>query len=333
LEIKDDDFIAAPQSTEGLRLKDIPSFIQEHHSEDNWSEIDNQAKSIIPEEEEEEEEKEAAIDTAPVKGLLYAILSFFGDTLNEDEDPSDMGPKQLLTFMHRTDFRSMFLSLDPNQRNLFKTWVKGGNPNGRFTEGSKVMAALKKKWDDQIYAKPYYGAEENPDREDKMWPGDTFKEFFTSLWESPSDTSRKDSQSPPAGYASHRQVDRDNEERKERGGNPEAKYAMGSYPMVDGRALFEMRAYGIALEDQARFQDKLEDIDDGEIPYTQWKQFAQIVFQGAATRDESLKTEEDTESGSGKLGSIRKLEEEEDDNAGSDQKDEGTKRQKTLDTL
>ena len=303
INIKNILFYASPQSTEGVHLENIPAMLKEHLPEDAWTAINEKAGSILPGKSEDDG------SDGPPRGLLYAILSLFNDLLDETLKPSDMGPKQLLTMMHRTDFRSMYLSLTEPQRLLFKGWVKGGNPNGAFNDDKGLMNTLKKKWTDRIYAKPYHGALENPARKDKMWPGDSFREFFDSIWSNPGVAGRKDSQSPPAGYTAHHEIDRDNQELAKTKQPLLPKYAMGTHGMVEGRALFEMRGYGMVIDEQARF--KGVDEKDNDIPYTAWEKFAISVFSGAAVRDKALKTKNAAAESKEKEGSSKKYKKEE----------------------
>src|SRR5882757_4917382 len=90
MDIDDDEFLAAPQSTEGVLLKNIPEMIQEHYLPGVWKNVSDQAEAIIP----KKVEGGPDIDQS-VRGLVYAILSLFSDTLDEDLEASDMGPKQL----------------------------------------------------------------------------------------------------------------------------------------------------------------------------------------------------------------------------------------------
>lgn len=301
IKISDALFYASPQSTEGVHLQNIPAMLKEHLPEDAWQAIDAKAKDIIPAKDEDDG------SDGPVQGLLYAILSLFNDTLDDELEEDEMGPKQLLTMMHRTDFRSMYLSLPENQRLLFKQWVKGGPPNGTFHNDKGLMKTMKNAWDAKIYAKPYHGALPNPDRVDTMWPGDSFREFFNSIWGNPNTPNLKDSQSPPAGYTSHRQIDMDNQRRG--ADQPEmAKYAMGTQGMVEGRALFEMRGYGMVIDEQPRFKDVAE--NENEIPFTSWEKFALAVFSGAAGRDKELRTKMAAEESKEKEGAKKQKKEE-----------------------
>jgi len=284
INIADKTFTASPQSTEGVLLEQIPELVKEHYPDEAWEQIHERAGKIIPPKSEEN------LDNGPVRGLLYAILAFLNDTLDKNLKISPMGPKQLLTLMHRTDFRSMYLSLSLQQRGLFRSWVKGGPADSDLKDNQGLMLVMKKKWKERIYAKPYHGAEANPVRKDEKWPGDKFSEFLASIWDNPNDTDKKDSQSPPAGYASHDEIELLNKTNAEKGSPLEPKYGMGTHGMVDGRALFEMRAYATAIPTQPQFQG-LKHIDN-DLPYTEWEAFANAVFAGAATRDKTLKTGE-----------------------------------------
>lgn len=270
--INDDLFKASAQSTEGVKLEDLSSLIDEHIGGNlaNWSKDD--AKEVLKEKNfdlpHDAEQK--------VNGLIQYIALYIRQVKGKKDErlSSQDGPKAYFRLMARSDFNSMFRSIIPylgatrgqKTRNilLVKNLVKDGLP-GELEEGFTL--------NDFVFAQgKYYAAGEGSEangRERAQGPrlGDWIDSIFT-------DAVAKDLMSPPIGYGAHQDLSLDE------------RYGMGAYDMDEDKVLIEMRGYRNKLKDTRSFNNV-----GGKVPFTEWRNFAEHYFNLARQRNNTLKNE------------------------------------------
>lgn len=257
------------QYTEGVKIEDIPSLIKQLHP-DAWNDLPPELSQHLDEEYEpsstseqshkRESNDQVAGDAAGdrhrkrerpsesedskrsrLRGFEAAICMYLSDTSVWKPEQAGDTHKYAHTLMTRTDFYSMFQSLDNRDKQDFKGKI--GRMSDKF---------YKFKLDGKVYPKL---ADNDP--ASRL----TIRQWLQSMINGRSrGRETKDLMSPPPGFDSHAAVDAHNQNpRNQR----QMKYAMGMYGIVGGRALFEARAVGSPHgQDLAGSQEVLENILD-----------------------------------------------------------------------
>lgn len=215
--IKDDTWLAAMQTTEGVELSNVPDYLEQQLGYTNYG-AHNQL--------EQDMSKQGLSNlSASVSGLVRLIIMYL--RAFEDWDGSDSmdGPKATLTVMARTDFHSMYNSLNAQEKVEFTSLFKDGNA---FKQDNPIKGATGRNMSERVIKKKYLHADKPKYQSgaySSLLGGPTIQEWLESIVAGGWKGRAKDKMSSPEGWS---------------GG----AYSMGLYGMDDQNnslALFEMR--------------------------------------------------------------------------------------------
>ncbi len=264
IKVVDDTFKASAQSTEGVRLQDIGGMITEHigGTKATWSKDD--ADEVL----KENNLNLSAELEGKINGLIQYIALYVRQVMSRNDGAlnSDDGPKAYFRLMARTDFNSMFLSI---------IGELGRYPRQQQTKAAEIRNLVRAKLpeeigielNDHVFASgSYKEAGDDPMRNRNRGPllGNWINSIFATA-------ATKDLMSPPPGYAAHA------------GLRAEDRYGMGAYGMDDDKVLVEMRGHRSKLKGTGSFNE-----NQGKIPRTQWRPFAEHIFDLAQARNPTL---------------------------------------------
>ncbi|HWO26443.1 MAG TPA: DUF4157 domain-containing protein [Kofleriaceae bacterium] len=232
------------QYTEGVTVDKIPALIQQLHphawrdlSDELTGEDEEKRKQDEPEERRGRKRSARAPEAPKLQGLVAAICMYLGDVAKWKPQRASDTEKYAHTLMARTDFHSMYGTLEKHEQTKFKAlYAKKESTFHGYPLDGQVYGELDKDL--------------------------TVREWLRSIaLGRPLGTAKepKDLMSPPPDLDQHAEVDAYNEDNPE---DRKMKYAMGMYGLDEGGlALFEARDVGSAYgQDLSASSDILEEV-------------------------------------------------------------------------
>lgn len=252
--VHDDTWEATVQHTEGVKLQDMKKYLKRNYS------LANKETELLGQTNVDGAEQK--INDAKVAGLIRLIVLYLETFGAWNGSKADEGPKNALVTMSRTDFHSMFKSLNENERANFIRWL----PSVPEMAG-RVMT-------EKVFTNKYiqWNGEEKKNETNEL----TISEWFTSITDGYSEQVDEDSKKgrKDAKKSINKKERKDGQQPKEihyekdqlsppegyRGMEPD--YSMGAMGMDGDKVLLETRDHG---------NDTNQTIDN-------WEQFVQIIF-------------------------------------------------------
>jgi hypothetical protein len=151
VDIKDPDFVAAIQSSEGLALSQYESLLREHERKEYVKPVLSDTKSIL--DAAKKANGKIKTNTDNLWGLLLAIVNYITRGQDVLSDPERVSPvKARFRLMHRTSFSSMFKSLLSPDEKLLLTFI---------VKNDLIPLAMNVDKDDPVFPEGYWGHEGN----------------------------------------------------------------------------------------------------------------------------------------------------------------------------
>ncbi|WP_152270070.1 eCIS core domain-containing protein [Agriterribacter humi] len=153
VDIRDPEFVAAIQSSEGLALSQYESLLREHEKPEFIDPVINDANGILDAAKKANKKIGATVNTDNLRGFLQVIVNYITRGQEVLSTPAHVSPvKARFRLMHRTSFSSMFNSLlGADEKTLFKYIIAN----------NVIPKTLKLDANDPLFAEGYWGHFDN----------------------------------------------------------------------------------------------------------------------------------------------------------------------------